>query len=111
MRRSKRAEPIDHKRIRKITGSFSWIDHRFVTGGWIDLLSMNEILFYLWLVAVGDRNGVSFYSDEKTAARIKMSVDFICESRNGLIQKGLIVFKSGITQVLALPLPQGDLYA
>lgn len=111
MRRSKRAEPIDHKRIRKITGSFSWIDHRFVTGGWIDLLNREEILLYLWLVAVGDRNGISFYSDEKTAVRIKLSVDSICESRNGLIQKGLIVFKNGITQVLALPLPQGELYA
>lgn len=103
MRYRKPVTPIDRDRIRRLEGTFSWIDHRFVTGGWIDSLSRDEILLYLWLVAVGDRNGVSFYSNEKTAARLKMAVDVIEQARAGLIRKGLVAHRYGITQVLALP--------
>lgn len=35
---------INPDRIRKITGSFSWIDHRFISGGFIRNLSREEIL-------------------------------------------------------------------
>jgi hypothetical protein len=45
---------MDRERIRKITGSFSWIDHRFVSGGFLPDLSRDEILIYLFLV-VNDR--------------------------------------------------------
>ena len=37
-------------RIRRIEGSFSWIDHRFITGGFLHDLSMIEVLLYLFLV-------------------------------------------------------------
>src|SRR3989304_4094740 len=47
-------------RVRKIEGSFSWIDHRFVTEGFLHDLSMIEILLYFFLIAVSDRHGLSF---------------------------------------------------
>lgn len=97
------AAPIDHARIRKIEGTFNWIDHRLVTQGWFDVLSRDEILLYLWWTTVGDRNGVSFYSDEKTACRLKVSVGEVLQARQGLIEKGLIAYQEGITQVLSLP--------
>ncbi len=100
MRRT--AGPID-PRIRRIEGTFSWIDHRLVTQGWFDVLSREEILLYLWWTTVGDRNGVSFYSDEKTACRLKVSVSEICLARQGLIEKGLIASRDGVVQVLSLP--------
>lgn len=100
-RYKKYVTPID-PRIRKITGSFSWIDHCFVSKGWIDLLEPAEILLYFWLVAVGDRFGVSFYSIEKTADKLKLSTDRIEKARSGLIGKKLIAFKNGIYQVLPL---------
>ena len=95
--------PVDPTRIRKIEGTFSWIDHRLVTQGWFDLLSREEILLYLWWTTVGDRMGVSFYSDEKTACRLKVSVFEIKAARQGLIEKGLIAHRNGLTQVLSLP--------
>lgn len=97
----KHVTPID-PRVRKIAGSFSWIDHRFISKGWIDLLEPAESLFYFWLVAVGDRFGVSFYSIEKTADRLKLSTDRIQKARSGLVDKNLIAFKNGVYQVLPL---------
>ncbi len=95
------AEPIDAVRVRKIEGSFSWIDHRFIP--MMAELGRNENLLYLWLVAVGDRCGLSFYSDEKTASRIKISVREIILARCELIARGLIAYRDGLSQVLALP--------
>jgi hypothetical protein len=97
----KRSAPVDSGRIRTIRGSFSWIDHRFIPM-MVDL-TRDENLLYLWLVAVGDRQGVSFYSDEKTASRIKLTVREIVEARRGLITRGLIAWRDGASQVLALP--------
>lgn len=112
MRDRRQAMPIDKKRIRQIAGSFSWIDHRFVARRWIDLLDAAEIYLYLWLIAVGDRNGVSFYSDEKTASLLKIPVATIQKARDGLIQKRFIAYRDGIAQVLALPdADRGDIDA
>ena len=58
-------EPINLRRIRKITGSFSWIEHRFVSGGFLSAMSHEEIVLYFFLVLVGDKNGISFYGYEK----------------------------------------------
>jgi len=38
---------INHKRLRKIEGSFSWIDHRFITGGFLEQLSTLEMIIVL----------------------------------------------------------------
>lgn len=96
-------KPLIPDRVRKISGSFSWIDHRLITQGWFDVLNRDEILTYLWWTTVGDENGVSFYSDEKTATRLKLSVPQIQMARQGLIEKQLVVYRSGVIQVLDLP--------
>jgi hypothetical protein len=48
---------LNASRVRKIEGSFSWIDHSFITGGFLRELSAVEILLYFFLVTVSDRNG------------------------------------------------------
>lgn len=102
--RKSKAVPIDRKNIRKITGSFSQIEHRFVSGRYIDLMeSKEEILLYLFLVAVGDVNGVSFYSSERMVSILHISVVCIEEAREGLIDKEFIAYKDGVYQVLSLP--------
>lgn len=101
MMKTRLAGPIDAARIRRIEGSFSWIDHRFIP--MMAELSRNENLLYLWLVAVGDRCGLSFYSDEKTASRIKIAVGEIEAARRALIAKGFIAYRDGVSQVLSLP--------
>lgn len=94
---------INHKRIRKIEGSFAWVDHRFITGGFLDDLSTYEILLYFFLVAVCDRNGISFYHDDRICRILKIDLASLGEAREGLIQRSLIVYRFPVYQVLALP--------
>jgi len=90
-------------RIRKIEGSFSWIDHRFVTEGFLHDLSMIEILLYFFLVAVSDRNGLSFYHDDRIASLLKIDLPALGKAREGLIRRSLIAYESPLYQVLSLP--------
>jgi len=90
-------------RVRKIEGSFSWIDQRFVTEGFLHDLSMIEILLYLFLVAVSDRNGLSFYHDDRIASLLKIDLPALGKAREGLIRRSLIAYESPLYQVLSLP--------
>ena len=94
---------LNSTRVRKIEGSFSWIDHRFITGGFIRDLSAVEILLYFFLVSVSDRNGLSFYHDDKICSLIKVGLTSFGEAREGLISKSLLVYEHPIYQVLSLP--------
>ena len=94
---------IDPDRIRKITGSFSWIDHRFISGGFIRNLSRDEILIYLFLVGVADRQGLSFYHDDRICSLLKIDLASLGEARETLVERSLIAWRSPIYQVLALP--------
>ncbi len=55
------------ERIRKIEGFFSWMDHRFITGGFLLDPSTLGIHLYPFLVGVSDRNGISFYHIDRIA--------------------------------------------
>ena len=90
-------------RVRKIEGSFSWIDHRFVTGGFLRDLSTLEILLYLFLVSVSDRNGLSFYHDDRIASLLKIDLPALGKAREGLIMRSLVAYESPLYQVLSLP--------
>lgn len=94
---------LDHDRVRKIEGSFSWIDHRFITGGFLQDLSTIEILLYLFLVAVSDRNGISFYHDDRVCSILKIPLTSLGEARESLIMRSLIAYEPPIYQALSLP--------
>jgi hypothetical protein len=91
------------ERIRKIESSFSWIDHRFITGGFLLDLSTLEILLYLFLVAVSDRNGLSFYQDDRIATLLKIDLVSLGKAREGLVQRSLLAYEPPLYQVLSLP--------
>ena len=91
------------ERLRKIEGSFSWIDHRFLTGGFLRDLSTLEILLYLFLVAVSDRNGLSFYHDDRIASLLKIDLPSLGQAREGLVLRSLLAYESPLYQVLSLP--------
>ena len=91
------------ERLRKIEGSFSWIDHRFLTGGFLRDLSTLEILLYLFLVAVSDRNGLSFYHDDRMASLLKVDLPALGQAREGLVLRSLLAYESPLYQVLSLP--------
>jgi hypothetical protein len=94
---------LNTERLRKIEGSFGWIDHRFITGGFLRDLSSLEILLYLFLVAVSDRNGVSFYHDDRIASLLKIDLCALGQAREGLVLRSLLAYDPPLYQVLSLP--------
>jgi len=95
--------PLCPHRVRKITGSFAFIEHRFIRNGFFSSLSHQELLLYVFLVLVGDRNGISYYSYDRICTVLRICVDEYILARNGLIKKDLIAFDGQIFQVLSLP--------
>jgi len=99
-----RPKPPRLDRIRSIRGSFSWIDHRFLRRGFDRGLTRLEKLLYFVLVAVSNRDGVSFYSDERLAEILEIRhAHELTGARSELMERGLIAFEEGIYQVLDLP--------
>ena len=90
-------------RVRKINGSFAFIEHRFLRDGFFASLDHHELLLYLFLVIVGDRNGMSFYSYDKICTLLMVSVDEYGLARDSLMVKDLIAFDGKFFQVLSLP--------
>lgn len=90
-------------RIRKITGSFAFVEHRFLREGFFQSLTHHELLLYLFLVLAGDRKGLSYYSYDKICTLLRISVDEYLPARNALIDKDLIAFDGRLFQVLSLP--------
>ena len=99
-----RKKILNPERIRSIKGGgFSFIPHRFVTDGFLQRLSGAELLLYLFLIAVSDRYGLSFYSDESICTLLHMSSENYQSAIKGLIEKDLIAFDGTLFQVLELP--------
>jgi hypothetical protein len=90
-------------RIRRISGGFSYIPHRFITGGFLASLDQKEILLYLFLVLASDRYGLSYYSYDMICSLVQLTLDEYIEARDGLLKKDLISFDGKIFQVLDLP--------
>ena len=96
-------EPLVADRVRKIEGGFGFIPTRFLTGGFFASLSQHEKLIYFLLVLASDRDGLSYYSQEKMSSLLELNLDDFLEARNGLIKKSLIAFNGLMFQVLSLP--------
>lgn len=90
-------------RIRKITGSFAFAEHRFLRDGFWTDLDHHQLLLYLFLIIVADRNGLSYYSYDKICTLLRISGDEYIFARDGLIKKDLIAFDGYLFQVLSLP--------
>jgi len=94
---------LNPDRIRRITGGFSFVPHRFLTDGFLATLAQKEFLLYLLLVIASDRNGLSFYSYDAICSLLRLDLDQYTEARNALIDKNLIAFDGCVFQVLELP--------
>ena len=91
------------QRIRKISSSFAFIEHRFLREGFWSTLDQHQLLLYVFLIIVADRNGLSYYSYDKICTLLKIAVDDYIVARDALIEKDLIGFDGHLFQVLSLP--------
>jgi hypothetical protein len=96
-------KPLEPHRIRKITASFAFIEHRFLRDGFWSTLDQHQLLLYVFLIIVADRNGLSYYSYDKICTLLKIALDDYIVARDALIQKDLIGFDGHLFQVLSLP--------
>jgi len=95
--------PLCPERVRKITGSFAFIEHRFVRDGFWASLGQHELLLSVFFVLGGDRNGLSSYSYDTICTLWPFSLDDYIVARNALIHQDLIAFDGHLFQVLSLP--------
>jgi hypothetical protein len=80
------------QRVRHITHSFAWIDHRLLRSGFIQVMTHQDQSLYLFLNLVADRNGVSFYRKEKICGLLDLDFGQFEIARDRLIHLGLLAF-------------------
>ena len=83
---------------------WSWLDRRFLREHG-DYLSREAVLLYLFLVAVADRHGLSFYSDPTLTCRLRLAQPALEKAREELLDRDLIAHQLPLVQVLSLPAP------
>ena len=91
--------PVCERRVRRIPGQFSWVDHRLVREHYIDRCSHRAAALYLFLITVSDAAGLSYYSEASLTSRLAMDV---AQAREELMRIGLIAYRDPIYQVLSL---------
>jgi hypothetical protein len=97
--------PIRADRVRQIDGSFAFLPHRFLRDGFWASLERDELLLYVLLVLVADRQGMSFYFDDRLASMLRVVLDDFLAARAGLLRKDLVAYNpvGPRYQVLSLP--------
>jgi hypothetical protein len=90
------------QRLRRVPAQFSWIDHRLVRHRHICRCSHQALALYLFLVTVGDGQGLSYYSDVTLARMLSLDPMALARAREELINTRLIAYRCPLYQVLAL---------
>jgi hypothetical protein len=80
------------QRVRRITRSFAWVDHRLLRSGFLQVMTHQDQSLYLFLNLVADRNGVSFYRKEKVCDLLDLDFGQFEVARDRLIHLGLLAF-------------------
>jgi len=90
-------------RQRQIPPSFSWVDHRLIRHQHLKCCDHSAWALYLFLVTVGDVQGLSYYSDAAIARHLKLDPLQVAAARRQLEQADLLAYRKPLYQVLALP--------
>jgi hypothetical protein len=93
------------QRLRQVPPQFSWIDHRLVRDKHIQGPSADALALYLFLVAVCDGRGLSYYASKTICHLLPLDATSLVSARRELIAAGLIAYQSPLYQVLALNVP------
>jgi hypothetical protein len=101
-------ELILASRKREIPQRFSWVDHRLVQHQHFKKVSSGGMKLYLFLVTVGDADGLSFYGLDSLSSNLNMDKNDIIKYRNELVTVDLIAYKKPLYQVLDLSIQTKD---
>ena len=95
-------------RLREVPGSFSWVDHRLIRHHHLKACDHRAWALYLFLVTVGDAQGLSYYSEAAIGRQLKLDLLPLTSARQQLELAGLIAYQKPLYQVLALPEPSPE---
>lgn len=90
------------ERLRRVPAQFSWVDHRLVRDKHMRRCSSPALALYLFLVTVGDAEGLSYYGDSSIAGWLSVDPSVVPPARRELLSAGLIAYARPLYQVLAL---------
>lgn len=98
-----RVQPLEPRRVRYPRGPYGWIELKVVTGGVLQEVGSDAAFTYLFLCAVGNRDGVSFWSRQRMAQTLGLSSDATEAAIRKLQERDLIAANGKVIQVLSLP--------
>ena len=93
------------QRARQLPLHWSWIDHRLVSEHHLRRCSAQAWTLYLFLLSVGNAQGLSYYATASIASRLGWSASLVVSARGELLRADLIAFEKPFYQVLELPSP------
>jgi predicted transcriptional regulator with HTH domain len=95
---------LNLNRVRRLPKcDWSWVDRRFLRH-FASRLTGDAVFLYFTLVAVSDKNGLSYYSDNSLALMIRTSLQTMSNARQELLHHDLIAYQAPLVQVLSLPI-------
>jgi hypothetical protein len=99
---SPKKQPLRRDRIRRPPKEgWSWIDRRFIRDR-ASALDRDSILLYFFLAAVGDKDGLSYWSDARIAEFLRIPEGSVIRARGDLEFQDLISYQRPVYQVLSL---------
>ena len=90
------------ERQRQVPPHFSWIDHRLIRQHRLRDCDHSAWALYLFLVSVGDAQGLSYYSDASLGRALKLDLLGLSMARRQLVDAELIAYQKPLYQVLDL---------
>ena len=94
---------LSPNRVRRLPKcDWSWVDRRFLRE-FASKLSGDAVFLYYILVAVSDKNGLSYYSDNALSLMVRTSLPSLLRARQELIDHDLVAYQAPLVQVMSLP--------
>jgi hypothetical protein len=91
------------ERTRRVPERFSWVDHRLVREGHVRQCPAAAWGLYLFLVTVGDAEGLSYYSDKSLCRELGLTGEELAAARARLMEADLVAWETPLYQVLSVP--------